>query len=56
MENLMMPMMYEIPSKPEIAEVVINQACVLEQGRPDYVIKELIDPTQSAETCGELPS
>jgi ATP-dependent Clp protease ATP-binding subunit ClpX len=42
MENLMMPVMYEIPSKPQVAEVVIHEECVKTQSLPEYVEKELI--------------
>lgn len=56
MENLMMPVMYEIPSKPEIAEVVINEDCVNAQGLPEYVLKELINSPSEPNISGELPS
>ena len=56
MENLMMPVMYEIPSKPEVAEVVIHEDCVKNQSLPEYVEKELILSPTDVQIQGELPS
>jgi len=43
MENLMMSVMYEIPSRDNIAEVVITSECVKGTSLPVLIEKELID-------------
>ena len=40
MEGLMMSIMYEVPSRDDVAEIVIDKACVLEKKLPLYVPKE----------------
>ncbi len=42
MENLMMPVMYDIPSKNNISAVVIDEACVNGMSAPKLVEKELV--------------
>ncbi len=50
MENMMLPIMYELPSREDVAEVIVNSECVLGTGKPQYVIKELIaEPKISGE-------
>ncbi len=56
MENLMMSQMYEIPSRNDVAEVIINQDCVENKGLPQYVTKEVICLDDSKSVSGELPS
>ncbi len=55
MENLMMPMMYEIPAREDVGEVIINKPCVLGTGKAEYVQKELIDLDGSSSDRHELP-
>ena len=42
MENLMMPLMYSIPSRTDIEELIITPECVTEKAEPKYVTKELV--------------
>ncbi len=50
MENMMMPIMYDLPSRQDVAEVIVNDKCVLGTGKPQYVTKELLtDVTISGE-------
>ena len=56
MENMMTSIMYEIPSREDVAEVIINEDCVNRQSLPQYVIKELIDLEDKPKISGELPS
>ena len=52
MESMMLPIMYELPSREDVAEVIVNSECVLGTGKPQYVTKELlIDKTN---VSGEL--
>ena len=37
MEELMMPLMYEIPSREDVAEIVITPQAVLEKAKPKYL-------------------
>ena len=43
MENLMMPLMYEIPSRDDLAEIIITPQCVLEKAEPKYLTRVNID-------------
>ena len=55
MENLMQALMYEIPSRQDVAEVIIHQNCVDGKADPEYVLKEVIaldDPSEPK----QLPS
>ena len=47
MENLMMPLMYSIPSRTDVAELIITPECVTEKAEPKYVLREtvLLDST-----------
>lgn len=56
MENMMMPIMYDIPSRQDIAEVVINEGCVKGSSLPEYVTKEIVTLEESTAISGELPS
>ena len=52
MEELMMPIMYEVPSRTDIAEIVITPQCVLEKALPTYIEKVSLDlsaPTSQGE-------
>ena len=52
MEELMMPIMYEIPSRTDIAEIIITPQCVLEKALPTYIEKVSLDlsaPTSQGE-------
>ena len=40
MENLMMPLMYDIPSRDDVAEVIITKECVKGEAKPKLVLKE----------------
>ena len=40
MENLMMPLMYEIPSRDDVAEVIITKGCVKGESKPKLVLTE----------------
>ena len=40
MENLMMPLMYEIPSRDDVSEVIITKGCVGGKSKPKLVLKE----------------
>ena len=43
MENLMMDIMYDVPTQDNVAKVLINADCVKGIGSPELVKKELID-------------
>ncbi len=47
METLMMPIMYEVPSRNDIAELLITKECVLEKAAPLYTEKEVIELGQT---------
>ena len=49
----MLPIMYELPSREDVAEVIVNSECVLGTGKAQYVTKELIN--NQAGVSGELP-
>lgn len=53
MEELMMPLMYEIPSREDVAELVITSQCVLEKSKPKYIQRINVDLSASA-IKGEL--
>ena len=40
MENLMMPLMYDIPSRDDVAEVIITGDCVNGVGEAKIISKE----------------
>ena len=42
MENMMLPIMYKVPSHNDLSEVIIDADCVKGLGEPKYVQKELI--------------
>lgn len=39
-ERIMLPVMYEVPSNKEIAEVIVSKDCVTEAKKPEYVLKK----------------
>lgn len=39
METMMLPIMYDLPSREDVAEVIVNSECVLGTGTAQYVIK-----------------
>ena len=54
MENLMMPMMYDIPSRDDVAEVTITEDCVLKDALPEYGLKEKICLDDAVKISGAL--
>ncbi|MBE6545887.1 MAG: ATP-dependent Clp protease ATP-binding subunit ClpX [Ruminococcaceae bacterium] len=55
MENLMQDIMYEIPSRQDVTEVIIHQNCVKEKAAAEYVIKEVVALDENKPN-NELPS
>ena len=53
MEEVMMPLMYEIPSREDIAELIITPQAVLEKAKPKYLTRINVDLSASA-VKGEL--
>lgn len=43
MEELMMPLMYEIPSRDDVAEIIITPQTVLEKAKPKYLPRVSVD-------------
>ena len=43
MENLMMNIMYEIPSRTDVTDVIITADCVNGKAKPEYILKETVD-------------
>ena len=54
MEELMMSIMYEIPSRNDVEEVVITEATVKRDALPEYVIKEPVLLDSDIKISGEL--
>ena len=54
MENLMMPIMYDIPSRDDVAEITITEDCVENKVLPHYVIKEKILLDNNVKISGEI--
>jgi ATP-dependent Clp protease ATP-binding subunit ClpX len=54
MENLMMPLMYEIPSRSDVAELVITRECVTDKAEPKYITREAVLMDDSPKISGEL--
>lgn len=54
MENLMMPLMYEIPSRSDVAELVITRECVTDKAEPKYITREAVLMDGSPKISGEL--
>ena len=52
MENLMMKLMYEIPSRSDVTDVIITADCVNGTAEPGYVLKEVV--AIDNKTVGEL--
>ena len=52
MENLMMKLMYEIPSRIDVKEVIITADCVNGTAEPQYVLKEVV--SLANEVAGEI--
>ena len=48
---MMLPMMYDIPSREDLAEVRIDKDCL-----PQYVTKEVISLEDNNQVAGELPA
>ena len=53
MEELMMPLMYEIPSREDVAEIVITPQAVLEKAKPKYLPRINVDLSSNI-VSGEL--
>ena len=43
MEGMMLNLMYEIPSRDDIREVIVHEDCVNGKAKPEYVLKELVE-------------
>ena len=54
MENLMMPLMYSIPSRTDVEELIITPECVTEKAEPKYVTKELVLMDGTPKISGQL--
>ena len=54
MENMMMSIMYEIPSREDVSAVVINEGCVSKKALPEYIIKEPVLLEEKTIISGEL--
>ncbi len=54
METLMIPIMYEIPSRNDVEELLITKECVLEKTAPLYTEKILLDGNPTTQISGEL--
>ena len=54
MENLMMPLMYSIPSRTDVEELIITPECVTEKAEPKYVTKELVLMDGTSNISGQL--
>ena len=54
MENLMMSVMYDIPSRDDIDGVTITEDCVKNEALPKYTIKEKILLEDSVKISGSL--
>ena len=54
MENLMMPLMYSIPSRTDVEELIITPECVTEKAEPEYVTKELVLMDGTTKISGQL--
>ena len=54
MENLMMPLMYSIPSRTDVEELIITPECVTEKAEPKYVTKELVLVDGTPKISGHL--
>ena len=54
MENLMMPLMYSIPSRTDVEELIITPECVTEKAEPKYVTKELVLTDDTPKISGVL--
>ena len=54
MDNLMMPIMYDIPSRDDVAEITITEDCVENKVLPHYVIKEKILLDNNVKISGEI--
>ena len=54
MENLMMPLMYSIPSRNDVEELIITPECVTEKAEPKYVTKELVLTDGTPKISGHL--
>ena len=42
MENMMMQLMYEIPSRTDVEELIIHADCVEQKAAPEYVLREAV--------------
>ena len=54
MENLMMPLMYSIPSRTDVEELIITSECVTEKAEPVYITKEIITLDSAPKISGAL--
>ena len=54
MEKLMMPLMYEIPSREDVCELVITRECVTENAEPRYITCSQLLTAATSAVSGEL--
>lgn len=54
MEELMMPLMYDIPSREDLSQVTITSQAVLEKAEPKYLTKVTLSASKN-DIKGELP-
>jgi len=50
LEETMTSIMFEIPSREDVAEVIITAACITEKAEPKLVLKQPADPVSETET------
>ena len=50
----MMPLMYEIPSRTDVAELVITPKCVTDSADPVYITKETVTLDSAPKISGVL--
>ena len=53
MEELMMDIMYEIPSRTDVSEVIIHKECVTNKEHPEYILRETVN-LEGTKISGEL--
>ena len=56
MESLMMPLMYEVPSREDVEGLLITVDCVTKKESPKYLLKELVSLEESAQETKLLES
>lgn len=54
MESLMMPLMYDIPSRKDVEGLLITSECVTQKSEPKYLLKELVSLEEAPQNSGLL--